>query len=98
MKFIIRYNNDLTGVVAGVLMPLAGFIIFFLLTRHGMSLTDFIRRVGETGKVSEVMSVSVFANVVAFLIFNRLDMLRAARGVLGITLAWAFAVFAIKLF
>ena len=44
------------------------------------------------------MSVSVFSNIIIFLLFNRLDMLRASRGVLGITIVWAFAVFAIKLF
>jgi hypothetical protein len=50
------------------------------------------------GNISEIMSVSVFTNVVIYLLFNRLDMLRACRGVLGITLAWAFVVFAINLF
>jgi len=44
------------------------------------------------------MSVSVFTNILVFLLFNRLDMLRASKGVLGITLLWAFAVFGIKLF
>ena len=32
------------------------------------------------------------------LLFNRLDMLQASKGVLGITIAWAFVVFGIKLF
>ncbi len=97
MKFVVRFNNAITGVVAGVVMPLIGFIIFFLLNRHGMSLTDFIARIIDAGRTASVISVSVFANVVPFLLFNRFDMLRAARGVLGITLVWAFAVFAIKL-
>jgi len=52
----------------------------------------------EVDKVTEVMSISVFANIVIFLLFNRFDMLRASKGVLGITIAWAFLVFGIKLF
>jgi len=38
----------------------------------------------------------VFPNVLIFLLFNRFDMLRASRGVLGITMAWAIVVFIVK--
>lgn len=79
-------------------MPVIAFLIFFLLTRHGLNLDLFIRKMIEADKVSEVMSISVFANIVIFLLFNRLDMLRASKGVLGITIVWAFLVFGIKLF
>ncbi len=79
-------------------MPVIAFFIFFLLTRNGLTLDLFIRRMIEVDKVTEVMSISVFANIVIFLLFNRFDMLRASKGVLGITIAWAFLVFGIKLF
>ena len=93
-----RYNNVLTGVISGIILPLIAFTVFFLLTRHGLSFHDYLGRIAETGKVTEVMSVSVFSNIIIFLIFNRFDMLRASKGVLGITIAWAFTVFGIKLF
>jgi hypothetical protein len=38
----------------------------------------------------------VFPNIIIFLIFNRLDMLRAARGVLAVTIIWAVIVFGVK--
>jgi hypothetical protein len=97
MVFRQRYNNALTGVISGIVMPVAAFLIFFLFTRNGLTLGLFIRRMTEVDNVTEVMSVSVFANILIFLLFNRFDMLRASKGVLGITIVWAFIVFGIKL-
>jgi len=97
MDFRNKYNNALTGVISGIVIPVTAFFIFFLLTRHGLTLDLFIRRMIEVDNVTEVMSVSVFANILIFLLFNRFDMLRASRGVLGITIVWAFVVFGIKL-
>ena len=63
-----------------------------------LAAAEYFRKIEEAGNISEIMSVSVFANMIIFLVFNRLDMLRASKGVLGITIIWAFAVFGIKLF
>lgn len=79
-------------------MPFLGFMVFYILTCHGLSMTDYFKKMESAGNISEIMSVSVFFNVVIYLLFNHFDMLRACRGVLGITLAWAFVVFAINLF
>ncbi len=98
MWFRQRYNNVLTGIISGIILPVMAFFIFFLITRHGLALDLFIRRMIEVDKVSEVMSISVFSNILIFLLFNRLDMLRSSKGVLGITIIWAFLVFGIKLF
>ncbi|MRR18685.1 hypothetical protein EG827_00690 [bacterium] len=97
MVFRQKYNNALTGVISGIVIPVTAFFIFFLLTRQGLTLDLFIRRMIEVDNVTEVMSVSVFTNILIFLLFNRFDMLRASKGVLGITIVWAFIVFGIKL-
>ena len=98
MWFHDRFNNALSGVIGGLILPLIAFVIFYLVTRHGLSPGDYLKRMSEVGNVTEIMSVSVFMNIIIFLVFNRLDMLRASKGVLGITIVWAFAVFGIKLF
>jgi hypothetical protein len=98
MWFRERFNNALTGVISGLLLPVLAFMIFFLLTRHGVSAEQYVRHMKVADNVTEIMSVAVFSNILIFLAFNRLDMLRASKGVLGITIAWAFVVFGIKLF
>jgi hypothetical protein len=98
MRVTQRFNNALAGVAAGILLPAIAFIVVFLFTHNGLSFIDYFSRVEEAGNITSIMSVCVFSNIVAFLLFNRFDMLRASRGVLGITIAWAFVVFAIKLF
>ena len=98
MWFRERFNNALSGVIGGLVIPVIAFIIFYLITRQGLTPGEYMRKMAEAGNISEIMSVSVFTNIVIFLIFNRLDMLRASKGVLGITIVWAFAVFGVKLF
>lgn len=98
MRFREKYNKMLTGVLAGVILPLIGFVAFWLITRDGDSMKTYFGRIGEAGNITEIMSVSVFTNIVVFLFFNRLDMLRASKGVLGVTILWALAIFGIKLF
>lgn len=97
MAFRQRYNNVITGIISGILIPVLAFFVFFFLTRKGLTLDLFIRRMIEVDNVTEVMSVSVFANIFIFLLFNRFDMLSSVKGVLGITIVWAFIVFGIKL-
>ena len=98
MQLRQKLNNALTGAIAGMVVPLIAFTLFFLFTRHGLSLPGYFSKIEAAGNISEIMSVCVFANIIIFLIFNRLEMLRASKGVLGITIAWAFTVFGIKLF
>ncbi len=98
MWFRERFNNILTGVISGIILPVLGFLVFFLLTRHGLSVEQYIQHMEAANNVTEIMSVSVFTNIIIFLVFNRFDMLRASKGVLGITIIWAFVVFGIKLF
>lgn len=86
----------ITGVIAGLIVPVVVMLMFYLWKSGGMTIAGFLERLISSGTLTNAISVSVFANVFIFLLFNRLDMLRASRGILGITIAWAILVFILK--
>lgn len=87
-----------TGFIAGLLMPVAVFFGVYLFAGNDMTLKEYTGRILNGNILSHIISLCVFPNLVLFLIFNRSDRLHCARGVLGITILWAIAVFAVKLF
>ncbi len=90
-------NRFLTGFIAGFMLPVIVFIAIYIFSRTGMSLKAFIERIISRNILIHVISVCVFLNVIIFLVFNRFDKLSSAKGVLGVTILWTLAVFAIKL-
>jgi hypothetical protein len=97
MSFAEKYDKMITGVVAGFLLPFLVGLIIFLFSSGGLSPGDYLDRILKADIVTHAISICVFPNVFIFLIFNRFDMLVAARGVLAITIFWAILVFAEKL-
>ncbi|MFO7574861.1 MAG: hypothetical protein R6W67_06855 [Bacteroidales bacterium] len=91
-----KYNRMITGVAAGIIVPVLVMTVFYLWKSGGMTVAEFLSRLVDTDVLTNTISVSVFANVFIFLLFNRLDMLRASRGILGITIVWAIMVFVLK--
>jgi hypothetical protein len=97
MKISEKYNRVITGVATGVIVPFIVMFLFFLWKSGTYTIVEFFDRLISAGVLTNVISVSVFANVAFFLLFNRFDMLRASRGILGITIIWAVIVFIVKL-
>lgn len=98
MNFTEKFDRLLTGVLSAFLLPLLTGFIVFLFTSGTTGLHDYINRIIASDIVTHAISLCVIPNVVIFLVFNRLDMLKALRGVLGVTFFWAIVVFGIKLF
>ncbi|MBS0010072.1 MAG: hypothetical protein KFF49_01595 [Bacteroidales bacterium] len=89
-------NRFLTGFVSGLILPLLVFLGVYIFTGDGMSLKAFTERIISRNTLTLMMSLCVFPNGIIFLVFNYFDKLKSAKGVLGITIIWALAVFAIK--
>jgi hypothetical protein len=96
MKKTGEYDKLLTGIVSGLILPLLTGLIIYLLTAHDRSLLEYLDRIVRARILTHAITLCVFPNVLIFLLFNRLDMLRASRGVLAITIVWAISVFIIK--
>jgi hypothetical protein len=91
-----KYDKISLGAVSGFLLPILIGLAVFLFSTANQRLTEYVQRIINADILTHAISLCVFPNIVIFLIFNRLDMLKAARGVLGITFFWAILVFAVK--
>ena len=91
-----KYDRLITGVISGLILPLVIGILIYLFSSHGMSPAVYLSRLLRADIITHSISLCVFPNIIIFLIFNRLDMLKAVRGTLAITIVWAVIVFIIK--
>ena len=98
MKVTDKYDNLTTGIIAGILLPIITAFIMYLVAKDDPSPGEWLRKIADANIVSKIITLCVIPNVIIFLIFNHFDMLRASRGVLGTTIAWAVLVFGEKLF
>lgn len=95
MKLTEKYDRMATGLISGTLLPLIVALFVFLFSKGDPGLGEWLRKVFLANVVSQIITLCVFPNVLIFLLFNHFDMLRASRGVLGITMFWAVIVFAV---
>jgi len=98
MKLSEKLDNLLSGIISGFIFPVVVGLVAFIFTAHGRSMASYLGRIVNTNIVTHAISLCVFPNVLIFFIFLRFDMLRAARGVLAVTIVWAIIVFAVKFF
>ena len=91
-----KYDKLYLGAGAGFVIPVLISVIVWPFLPVTISPGDYYRKLIDADIMTHIISLCVFPNIFLFLIFNRLDMLRATRGVLGITIFWAVLVFAVK--
>lgn len=86
-----------TGFVPGMLLPLLGFYIYYLLFFGYMSLDTFIDHVTRSNKAVSVLSLGVILNLGLFYLFYIKEIDKAAKGVIGATFIYAFIVMYFKI-
>jgi hypothetical protein len=91
-----KYNNVLTGLISGLLLPLIVGLIIYLVSAGNQTISAYLTRISDSNIVTHSITLCVFPNIIIFLIFNRFDMLRASQGVLAMTIVWAVIVFGVK--
>jgi hypothetical protein len=91
-----KYDRQITGVVSSILIPLLTAFIVFLFSQGNHDLHAWLRKISDANIITHIITLCVFPNFIIFMLFNHFDMLRALRGVLGITIVWLILVFGIK--
>ncbi len=89
----MKLNLPITGFIIGLLLPLVGMFITYMLKAHGESVGSFVTLViHQKGVAAKVVLLSVLINLIPFAWFNvkRLDY--AMRGVFVATMLYALLV------
>lgn len=89
-------NSQRTGFIAGIILPLISFFLFYLFRYGEIPLIEFIKYVYFRQVLSPVLSLNILPNLIIFYLFIRKDYLRSARGVLLATFLFAGVVLLIK--
>ncbi len=92
-----KYDKIVTGILSGLLLPFITALIIFLFAKGNPRLGVWLARIVAADISTHIISLCVFSNLLIFFLFNHYDMLRASRGVLGITIVWAIIVFGVKI-
>jgi hypothetical protein len=96
MTFSEKFDKVYIGLISGLVLPFIIGLTIYLFSPGNSSLHSYFARIADSNIITHSISICVFPNILIFLIFNRVDMLRATRGVLAITIIWAIIVFGIK--
>lgn len=93
-----KYDKLILGLLSGLALPFITGLIIFAFSAGNFTLHEYLVRIVESHIITHSITLCVFPNVAIFLLFNRYDMLKAARGVLAVTIVWAVIVFCVKFF
>ena len=91
-----KLNSIAFGLIIGFSAPIVFFLLYFLFRIHSTDFIGYLKFLIESQKLVHVMSLSVFPNIIPFLLFVNSLRFRAGRGVLGATIALALLIFILK--
>lgn len=80
------------GLLAGFSLPILIFTAVYFFGKNEISFSNYIRGLWRLQSLVQLGSLCVFANLAVFMLFIRLKYDFAARGVLGVTILYAFIV------
>ena len=92
-----KYDRMWIGLVSGLVLPVLAFVVYFSLRDPALHISDQITRQAEANVLAYYVSLCALVNLLLFFMFLRSNSERAARGVLGATILYAFSVVIIKL-
>lgn len=97
---ILKKDNTWLGFVLGLLGPVVGFMIFYLIKflPLGQSLQNYLHLFKENSfLIPKVMSLCLLANGVTFFLYTQYQKDQTARGILIVTLLYAIGIIILKL-
>lgn len=89
----MRFNRPATGFFIGLVMPLIGFLIVYLILFKGAGLGSVLNGLARNPKdAAKVLSLSILANVLPFVLLTNRRLDYGARGVFIATMLYAVVI------
>lgn len=88
-------NQNLIGFFVGLIAPFVAFSVFVLFVLE-LDLFQTITEVSKSDKLPHIISLSLLINLVIFFMKIKTNREKAARGILGATIFYAFIVLYLK--
>ena len=85
----MRVNQAIVGLLLGLITPVLGFVVVYLVLSHGMGFSSFAGKVfSRSSEASKIISLSVLANLIPFLYFNRRRLDQTVKGIVIATVLY----------
>ncbi|MGM0620885.1 MAG: hypothetical protein ACQETJ_07570 [Bacteroidota bacterium] len=91
-------DKPLVGFLAGFSVPVIIFLVVYFFGEKNVSFSNYVNSLWHLQALVKLGSLCVFANLLVFMGFIKINYERAARGVLGATIIYAMAVLISKAF
>jgi hypothetical protein len=87
-----RFDNVGIGFLIGFILPIFVFFVVYLIGENEISVTEYIKSLQKLNVLIKLGSLCVFVNSAVFMGFIKLKFEKTARGMLGATIIYAFAI------
>jgi Mn2+/Fe2+ NRAMP family transporter len=92
-----RFDTVLTGVISGLILPVIIYFILYFTKIQDISSTLFSNHLVISNLIPVILSHCVLPNLILFFIFNGTDWMRAAKGIVIVTVVMTAIIFLLKL-
>jgi hypothetical protein len=94
---LLKLNTLTTGIISGIVLPVIVYFIMYYTKVQDVWFTLFSNHLVIGNIIPIIISHCVLPNLILFFIFNGLNWMQAAKGLLGTTVVLTLLIFAIKL-
>lgn len=97
ISIYMRRNVPILGFLIGLVTPLLGLFIMYLLWGQHQGIVEFVRLTFRlSGQASKVFTLSLLANILPFVFFTSKRLDYSARGVFIATMIYAMFIVLVK--
>lgn len=96
---MIKKDKLVTGIILGLIGPLLGLVVIYLLRFPSYQFTEFLDYfIHDNKMITSIGSLSLLANVILFTIFINTHRDQTAKGIFLITVIYGIGILVLKVF